>query len=218
MTKGIVDYVSTTVTDWHGLAAGEAVLSTCSGLITITDSSRRVVQLLQFSVTGLSVANRIATSTRHACQYHFLPGPAHTILAQACLGFLLHLDDDIETQKVKDLSHTLVPSCTLDSTMAKLSTSLSNTCSTYETMTAKLHYFWQCDTRRQILFFRSMEQILTCRTNSTSYTAKNPRFRLGLRLPQCRPHSHCTVITEARHKCGCIRQWLQYRIPSGNAT
>jgi hypothetical protein len=73
-----------------------------------------MVQFPQFSVKELLTANLLATPTRDVSQYHFLPGPAHTILAQACLGFLLHLDDHIETQKVKDFSHTRVLCFTLD--------------------------------------------------------------------------------------------------------
>jgi ankyrin repeat protein len=93
-------------TDWRWKDHEEAVLSTCSSLITIAEyghsSSRRVVQFSHFSVKEFLVSTRLASSTRDVSQYHILPEPAHTILAQACLGFLLHLDDHIDTQKVKD--------------------------------------------------------------------------------------------------------------------
>ena len=76
----------------------EAVLYTCSSLITVVDSRLhhfgkcRVVQFSHFSVKEFLISDRLASSTRDVSRYHILPGPAHTILAQACLGFLLHLD------------------------------------------------------------------------------------------------------------------------------
>ena len=76
----------------------EAVLSTCSSLITVVDSCAfggrvsRVVQFSHFSVKEFLISDRLGSSDGDISRYHILPGPAHTILAQACLGFLLHLD------------------------------------------------------------------------------------------------------------------------------
>jgi ankyrin repeat protein len=84
---------------WRWKDQEEAVLYTCSSLITIVDSHDRyyfkcrVVQFSHFSVKEFLVSDRLASSSAgDVCRYHILPGPAHTILAQACLGFLLHLD------------------------------------------------------------------------------------------------------------------------------
>ena len=92
--------------DWRWKDQEEVIMSTCSSLITIAEyghsPSRRVVQFSHFSVKEFLMSNRLARPTKDVSQYHILPGPAHTILAQACLGFLLHLDDHIDTQKVKD--------------------------------------------------------------------------------------------------------------------
>jgi ankyrin repeat protein len=93
-------------TDWRWKDQEQAVLSTCTSLITIAEyghsSSRRVVQFSHFSVKEFLMSNRLSSPIRDVSQYHILPEPAHTILAQACLGFLLHLDDHIDTQKVED--------------------------------------------------------------------------------------------------------------------
>ena len=98
--------------DWRWKDQGEAVLSTCSSLITIAEylgqdddysySSMRVVQFSHFSVKELLMSNRLATPTRYVSRYHILPEPAHTILAQACLGSLHCLRAPIDPSKVND--------------------------------------------------------------------------------------------------------------------
>jgi ankyrin repeat protein len=84
--------------DWRWKDQEEAVLSTCSSLITIADyndhygSRWRVVQFSHFSVKEFLMSDRLATPTRDVSRHRILPRPAHTILVQACLGFLLHSD------------------------------------------------------------------------------------------------------------------------------
>src|SRR6266702_3376122 len=71
-----------------------AILSACSSLITIVDNQgSRVVQFSHLSIKEFLTSNHLARSTGDPSLYHILPGPAHTILAQVCLGLLLHLDD-----------------------------------------------------------------------------------------------------------------------------
>ena len=81
--------------DWRREDQERAVLSTCSSLITIVNdySSRRVVQFSHFSVKEFLTSDRLAIASEELSFYHIPPAPAHTILAQACLGILLHLDD-----------------------------------------------------------------------------------------------------------------------------
>jgi ankyrin repeat protein len=80
-------------TDWRPTDQVEAVLSTCSSLTSIVDDhGSQVVQFSHFSVKEFLTSNRLSSSLGDFSQYRILPGPAHTILAQACLGFLLHLD------------------------------------------------------------------------------------------------------------------------------
>jgi ankyrin repeat protein len=81
----------------------EAVLSICSSLITIVDNrGSRVVQFSHFSVKEFLTSNHLASSTEQLTPYHTLPGPAHTILTQVCLGLLLHSDDSDDNASVKD--------------------------------------------------------------------------------------------------------------------
>jgi hypothetical protein len=87
---------------WRWKDQEEAVLSTCSSLIAIVDVwGYRVVQFSHFSVKEFLVSDRLEFSTGDVSQYHILPGPAHTILAKACLGFLLHLDGQLDKETVK---------------------------------------------------------------------------------------------------------------------
>ena len=98
--------------DWRWKDQEEAVLSTCSSLITIAEyngyyndgfyGSMRVVQFSHFTVREFLMADRLANPARDVSQYHILPEPAHTILAQACLGFLLHSGGCIDRECVKD--------------------------------------------------------------------------------------------------------------------
>jgi ankyrin repeat protein len=89
-------------TDWRPNDQVEAVLSTCSSLTAIVDDhGSQVVQFSHFSVKEFLTSNRLSCSLGDFSQYRILPGPAHTILAQACLGFLLHLDGHADEDIVK---------------------------------------------------------------------------------------------------------------------
>jgi ankyrin repeat protein len=88
---------------WRRKDHEEAVLSTCSSLIAIVDYyGSRAVQFSHFSVKEFLTSDRLASSTGDVSRYHILLGPAHTILAQACLGRLLHLDDHVDWENVKN--------------------------------------------------------------------------------------------------------------------
>ena len=91
-------------TDWRPNDQVEAILSTCSSLISIVDNNDfQVVQFSHFSVKEFLMSNRLTTSLGDYSHYQILPRPAHTILAQACLGCLLHLDGHVEDKNVKGL-------------------------------------------------------------------------------------------------------------------
>ena len=80
--------------DWRREDQERAVLSTCSSLITIVrDGDSRVVQFSHFSVKEFLTSDRLAIAAEDISFYHIDLGPAHTILAQACLAILLRLDD-----------------------------------------------------------------------------------------------------------------------------
>jgi hypothetical protein len=84
----------------------QAVLSTCSSLVTIIDEPeyppspspyprRQVVQFSHFSVKEFLVSNRLTSSLGDISRYHIHLRSAHTILTQACLGVLLYSDDHV---------------------------------------------------------------------------------------------------------------------------
>jgi ankyrin repeat protein len=88
--------------DWRPIDQVEAVLSTCSSLTAIVDDhGSQVVHFSHFSVKEFLTSNRLSSSLGDFSRYRILPGPAHTILAQACLGFLLHLDSHADEDVVK---------------------------------------------------------------------------------------------------------------------
>ncbi|KAH9025901.1 hypothetical protein EDB84DRAFT_362632 [Lactarius hengduanensis] len=80
--------------DWRWDNQEEAVLSTCSSLIAIVpDGGSRVVQFSHFSVKEYLTSARLARSDEDVSRFYIDPEAAHTILAQACLGTLLRLDE-----------------------------------------------------------------------------------------------------------------------------
>ena len=88
---------------WRWEDQEEAVMSACSSLVTIVkDGDSRVVQFSHFSVKEFLTSNRLAEPIRDASCYHIRLEAAHTILAQACLGVLLRLDDCVDRDCIKD--------------------------------------------------------------------------------------------------------------------
>ncbi len=85
--------------DWRVEDPLEAVLSTCSTLLSLVNGSYSpVIQFSHFLVkeflTSVRFAEKCNTISHH---YHISITPAHILVAQACLGILLHLDPDITT-------------------------------------------------------------------------------------------------------------------------
>ena len=90
--------------DWRREDQERAVLSTCSSLITIVDDGvSRVVQFSHFSVKEFLTSDRLAVAVEDISFYHIAPAPAHTIVAQACLGVLLRLDDTTREAAMRQL-------------------------------------------------------------------------------------------------------------------
>jgi ankyrin repeat protein len=89
---------------WRWEDQEQALLSSCSSLISIVDDSdnhhryqnSRVVQFSHFSVKEFLTSPRLATPNRDVSYYRINLEPAHTIMAQACLGILLQSDDRVE--------------------------------------------------------------------------------------------------------------------------
>ena len=88
---------------WRWENQEEAVMSACSSLVIIVkDRDSRIVQFSHYSVKEFLIANRLAEPIRDVSRYHIRLEAAHTILAQACLGVLLRLDDRADRDNIKD--------------------------------------------------------------------------------------------------------------------
>ncbi|KAN0129884.1 hypothetical protein V8E53_012356, partial [Lactarius tabidus] len=90
--------------DWRWEDQEEAVLSACSSLVSVViDDGSRVVQFSHFSVKEFLISDRLASCMEEVSQFHIPIEPSNTILAQACLGVLLCLDDRTEYDSVKKI-------------------------------------------------------------------------------------------------------------------
>jgi ankyrin repeat protein len=81
----------------------QAVLTACSSLVAIVENwdSRRV-QFSHFSVKEFLTSDRLATSDADVLRgYHIRLEPAHTIMAHACLGILLRLNDHMDKETIE---------------------------------------------------------------------------------------------------------------------
>ena len=88
--------------NWRWEDQEEAVMSACSSLVTIVkDGDLRIVQFSHFSVKEFLTADRLAQPIREVSRYHIELEAAHTILAQACIGILLRLDDHVDRDSIK---------------------------------------------------------------------------------------------------------------------
>ena len=89
-------------TDWRWEDQQEAVLSTCSSLISVVDEEgSQVVQFSHFSVKEFLTSSRIAGSSADVSPFHILLEPAHTVLAEACLAVLLRLGELVDEDNVE---------------------------------------------------------------------------------------------------------------------
>src|SRR6266699_3514350 len=89
--------------DWRWEEQELALLSACSSLIAIIEAGgSRVVQFSHFSVKEFLTSPRLATASEEVSNFHINLEPAHTILAQACLGVLLQIQDDVEGRTPED--------------------------------------------------------------------------------------------------------------------
>ena len=81
--------------DWRWDDQEEAVLSTCSSLISIIPrGDSRVVQFSHFSVKEYLTSSRLARSPHgEVSRFRIDLEPAHTVMAQACLATLLRPDE-----------------------------------------------------------------------------------------------------------------------------
>ena len=90
--------------DWRLENPADAVLSTCSTLLAIVNyQGSPVIQFSHFSVKEFLASTRLAEATDIISRrYHVSMTPAHTLVARACLGILLHLDEDVTSDSLED--------------------------------------------------------------------------------------------------------------------
>ena len=84
------------------------VLSICSNLLAVveSDDGSPVVQFAHSSAREYLVSARLARAKDTISQFHVTMTTAHTIVAQACLGLLLHLDENITKDRLENFPLT----------------------------------------------------------------------------------------------------------------
>jgi ankyrin repeat protein len=89
--------------DWRLEDPLEAVLSTCSTLLSLVNADDSfVIQFSHFSVKEFLTSTRFAEKQDTISRrYHISMTPAHTFVAQACLAILLHLDESVSNDALK---------------------------------------------------------------------------------------------------------------------
>ncbi|KAH8984900.1 hypothetical protein EDB86DRAFT_3219430 [Lactarius hatsudake] len=98
------------IADWRWKDREEAVLSACSSLVTvIVHRGSRVVQFSHFSVKEFLTSARLAGCPEEVTRFHIPIESSHMVLAQACLGALLCLNDHTEDEDEDEDSANKVP-------------------------------------------------------------------------------------------------------------
>jgi hypothetical protein len=94
----------TFLADWRPEDPAHTVLSMCSSLLAVVKvhEGSTVVQFAHFSVKEYLTSARLAKAKHSISRFHVSMTPAHTIVAQACLGVLLHLDENITKDSLKN--------------------------------------------------------------------------------------------------------------------
>jgi hypothetical protein len=90
--------------NWRWEDQEETVLSACAGLVSvIIEDASRVVQFSHASVKDFLTSGRLANSAELSWS-HIPIEPSHVMLAQACLGVLLRLDDRTDKDSVENIA------------------------------------------------------------------------------------------------------------------
>jgi ankyrin repeat protein len=94
----------TFLVDWRSEDPENEVLSICSTLLVVVKPpwGSPVIQFAHFSVKEYLTSARLAETKDTTSRFHVSMTPAHTIVAQACLSVLLHLDRNITKDRLKD--------------------------------------------------------------------------------------------------------------------
>ena len=88
--------------DWREEDPAHAVRSICSTLLAIVDADgSSVIQFAHFSVKEYLTSKRLTESKETISRFYVSMTLAHTIIAQACLGVLLHIDENVTKDDLK---------------------------------------------------------------------------------------------------------------------
>ena len=107
----------TLLADWRPEDPAYTVLSVCSSLLAIVELElsdndhdtedknspvSSVIQFAHFSVKEYLMSARLAKANDTISHFHVSMTAAHTIVAQACLGVLLHINEDVTKDRLED--------------------------------------------------------------------------------------------------------------------
>jgi hypothetical protein len=88
--------------DWCEDDLVYAVLSACSSLLAIVDvEDTQMIQFSHFSVKEFLTSERFPKAN-DISRYHISMRPAHMLVAQVCLGTLLHLPEDVTNDSLEN--------------------------------------------------------------------------------------------------------------------
>ena len=93
----------TFLADWRPEDPAHTVLSICSSFLSVVTrwDNSPVVQFAHFSVKEYLTSARLSKA-KDTFRFHISMTVAHTILAQACLGVLLHLDKNVTRDSLEN--------------------------------------------------------------------------------------------------------------------
>lgn len=85
----------TFVEDWRPEDPRETILSTCTSLIAVVNvQGTQIVQFCHFSVKEFLTSSRLSMARQSVSRNYIALEPAHTIIAQSCLGLLLQIEGE----------------------------------------------------------------------------------------------------------------------------
>ena len=91
--------------DRHPEDPARTVLSTCSSFLSVVQPEgyrSPIVQFAHFSAQEYLTSARLAEAKDIISRFHLSTTHAHTVVAQACLGLLLHLDETITKDSLEN--------------------------------------------------------------------------------------------------------------------
>jgi hypothetical protein len=82
----------------------QIVLSMCSSLLAVVEEGNNysIVQFAHFSAQEYLMSARLTKEKETISRFHVSMTPAHNVVAQACLGLLIHLDETVTRDNLED--------------------------------------------------------------------------------------------------------------------